>query len=278
MLGGVLRNVPADAQIRVHQTWPKDRRDDAMAATYSAREWVAGQRQLGQLARYTIEMGGDIALFETAMRVPPWEALRPLTTEEIRRMALSNAENPFDKTAAKSPATKPVPSPPAMVGTMTPSNVSGSSPAKASSWQIVEQGGVLILARQFPLTLDGEEIGHFEISFACGGSDDYKAAYTETRRIAENTAMRLTGVGLGVGGQMASLPVGSSVRNLHDVTIDSIATGTASVAFITELMRDGGQVLGVATVDSNGIKTNIKIGRTGLSDGFKHFVAKCKSE
>jgi hypothetical protein len=245
-----------------------------MAATYSAREWVTEQRQLGQLARYTIEMGGDIALFELAMQIPPWEALRPLTTEEIRRVALNNAENAFDKAAAKSRATETVPSTPAMVGIMTLSNVSALS--KASSWGIVERGGVPILARQYPLTSHGEEIGHFEISFACGGGDDYKAAYTETRRIAQDTATRLTGVGLAVGGQKTSLPVGSSLRNLHDVTIDSIATGTASVAFMTELVRGGGQSLAVATIDSNKIKTNITIGRTGLSDGFKRFVATCK--
>ena len=67
-----------------------------MAATYSAQEWVAEQRELGQLARYTIEMGGDISLFESALRVPPWEVLRPLTPEEVRRVGLDNVGNVFD--------------------------------------------------------------------------------------------------------------------------------------------------------------------------------------
>ena len=79
-----------------------------MAATYSAPEWAAAQRHLGQLARYTIEMGGDIALFETAMRIPPWEVLRPLTAEEVRRAGLDNVDDAFDKAAIKSAASIPV--------------------------------------------------------------------------------------------------------------------------------------------------------------------------
>lgn len=241
-----------------------------MAATYSAREWVAEQRQLGQLARYTIEMGGDIALFESAMRIPPWEALRPLTTEEVRRVGLNNAENAFDKAAAKTEASKPGRAPPVFIGTAAMSNLN------ISSWEIVERGGIPILTRQYPLTLQGEEIGHFEISFACRESDDYKAAYSETRRIAEATAVRLISVGLGVGKQGAPLAVGSSLRNMHDLTIDSIATGTVPIAFVTELLRDGGQRLAVATIDSKKAKTNITIGKTGLSGGFDRFMARCK--
>ena len=38
VLGGVLRHVPADAEILVHQIWPTQRREDAMAATHSAQE------------------------------------------------------------------------------------------------------------------------------------------------------------------------------------------------------------------------------------------------
>ena len=53
------------------------------------------QREVGQIARYIIDMGGDIELFETAMRVPPWERLRTLTVEELIRMRLHTADSAF---------------------------------------------------------------------------------------------------------------------------------------------------------------------------------------
>ena len=275
LLGGVLRHVPADASILVHQIWPSQRREDAMAGTYSAQEWVAEQRQLGQLARYTVEMGGDIALFEAAMRIPPWEVLRPLTAEEVRRVGLSNVENVFDPVAVKLEASKLKRQPASeFLETTATGNL------KASSWETVERAGVPILTRQYPLTKQGEDIGHFEISFACGRGD-YRVSYVETRRIAENAAVHLLGVGLGVGStrtgtQAAPLAIQSSSRNMQDATIESIASGTASVAFVTELTRDGGQPLDVATMDSKKDTTHIKMGNAGLSAGFDQFMAKCK--
>ena len=98
-----------------------------MAATYSAQEWVAEQRELGQLARYTIEMGGDISLFESAMRVPPWEVLRPLTLEEVRRVGLDNVGNVFDITAVKLEASKPKQPPPPLLATPPTDNLKASS-------------------------------------------------------------------------------------------------------------------------------------------------------
>ncbi len=271
LLGGVLRHVPVDATILVHQIWPNQKREDAMAATYSAQEWVAEQRELGQLARYTIEMGGDISLFESALRVPPWEVLRPLTLEEVRRVGLDNVGNVFDITAVKLEASKPKQPPPPLLATPPTDNL------KASSWETVQSGGVELLTRQYPLTLQGEKIGHFEISFACG-REDYKVFYSETRRAVENTAARLTGVGIAVNeSNRTGLAIGSSLRNMQDGTIDSIASGTASVAFVAELMRDGGQPLAVATIDSNGVKTTIIIGKAGLSASFKRFTANCSA-
>ncbi len=53
----------------VHSIWPRQRREDAMAATYNAQDFVGLQRELGMLAKYVVEMGGDIELFEISMRI-----------------------------------------------------------------------------------------------------------------------------------------------------------------------------------------------------------------
>ena len=95
LLGGVERHVPAEARVLVHQIWPGNRREDATAASYSAIDLVRIQRDLGQMARYAIDMGGDVELFEIAMRIPPWERLRALTPDELKRLRMSTAASPF---------------------------------------------------------------------------------------------------------------------------------------------------------------------------------------
>ena len=111
LLGGVERHVPAEARVLVHQIWPGNRREDATAASYSATDLVRIQRELGQMARYAIDMGGDVELFEIAMRIPPWERLRALTPEELKRLRMNTAANPFGPVPPGSQSTSSDPAP-----------------------------------------------------------------------------------------------------------------------------------------------------------------------
>ncbi len=88
LLGGVHRAVPPQARVMVHQIWLGDRRDDPTAANYSAEDLVLVQRDIGRLARYTIDMGGSIELLNIALRIPPWEPMHALTADEMRRTRL----------------------------------------------------------------------------------------------------------------------------------------------------------------------------------------------
>src|SRR6266850_4556938 len=88
MLGGVRRLVPPEARVLVHQIWLGDRRDDAAAANYSAEDLVLVQRDIGKLVQYTVEMRGGAELLEVALRIPPWEPMRMLSRDELRRTRL----------------------------------------------------------------------------------------------------------------------------------------------------------------------------------------------
>jgi hypothetical protein len=96
LLGGSHRYVPPEARVLVHQIWLAKKRERAEAASYGADELVLVERDIGSLARYTIEMGGDIELLEVALRVPPWEPLYRLSRDEIRRMGLNNIYRLFN--------------------------------------------------------------------------------------------------------------------------------------------------------------------------------------
>jgi hypothetical protein len=97
LLAGIERHVPIEAQVLVHDIWPGNRRDDPTEATYSADELARVQRDVAQLARYTVEMGGTFALLETALKVPPWEPMRQLSREELRAMKMATiADRPSE--------------------------------------------------------------------------------------------------------------------------------------------------------------------------------------
>jgi hypothetical protein len=81
LLAGSRRYVPPEAHVLVHQ-----------------------KRDIGRLAQYTIEMGGGVDLLETALRIPPWEPLYRLSSDELRRMNLITTDTLF------APESKPKPS------------------------------------------------------------------------------------------------------------------------------------------------------------------------
>jgi hypothetical protein len=96
LLGGVRRYVPLEARVLVHQIWLAKKREHSETASYTADEIVLVERDIGSLARYTIEMGGGIELLQAALRVPPWQPLYRLSGDEIQRMGLNNIDHLFD--------------------------------------------------------------------------------------------------------------------------------------------------------------------------------------
>jgi len=98
LLAGTRRHVPPQAQVLVHQIWLGQKRKTALESSYSAEELNVVQRDIGRLAQYTIEMGGDIELLERALQVPPWEPLHLLSAAELERMRLSTVAGLFIET------------------------------------------------------------------------------------------------------------------------------------------------------------------------------------
>jgi hypothetical protein len=97
LLGGARRYVPPEARVLVHQIWLGNKSKRALESSYSAEELRLVQRDIGKLARYTVEMGGGIELLETALRIPPWEPMYVLSREELRRMQVVTIERLFDE-------------------------------------------------------------------------------------------------------------------------------------------------------------------------------------
>jgi hypothetical protein len=102
LLGGIHRLVPPEARVLVHQIWLGSKRKRARERKYTANELSLVQRDLATLARYTVEMGGNIELVETASRVPPWEPLLVLSRDELRRLQVTTSDPSIELSASVS--------------------------------------------------------------------------------------------------------------------------------------------------------------------------------
>ena len=151
LLAGVERRVPAEARVMVHQIWLGDRRDDPTAANYSAEDLVVVQRDIGRLARYTVEMGGGVDLLEIALKIPPWEPMRHAVA---RRTAHHEGDDGGRRSRDRTPERRPIRR---RLRTATRAAVNGHG------WAMVAVDGRAALGRSHPLTVEGDEIGTFDI-------------------------------------------------------------------------------------------------------------------
>jgi hypothetical protein len=270
LLAGARRSVPPEARVRVHQIWLGDRRDDATAATYSAEDLVLVQRDIGKLAQYTIEMGGSVELLETALRIPPWEPMKSLTRDEMRRMKLDTAE-----------AVEAQPAPP--VATSTAPATTGSlrrmsTGGERTGWAMVERSGQLVLTRRHPLTIEGEDVGSFDVSIACGDKpNEYLVSYSETRRSGEDGALPqpLKEVQLRLGYKTVSLALQQSDLGAAASERASLASGVLNATMISHFAGSAARSLTVGTLTGDSIATNIRIGNTGAAQHFPRLATSC---
>jgi hypothetical protein len=255
--------VPGEARVLVHQIWLGDRRDDPTAANYSAEDLVLVQRDIGRLAQYTVEMGGTIDLLEIALKIPPWEPMRLLSREELRGMKMITADDaPPDGPSG------------ATAGSLALAN-GVRAPINERSWSIAAHGDRPTLTRAHPLTVEGDDIGTFELSFACGEiGKDFVVTYVERRYGTADgrTPAQPTGVGMSLSGKTVSLRVLSS--EIVGKARASIASGRVSLGQMRAFADSQSRSLTVET-NSDDTATMIRIGNAGVARSLPQLAASC---
>jgi hypothetical protein len=273
LLGGVHRTVPSEARVMVHQIWLGDRRDDPTAANYSAEDLVLVQRDIGRLAKYTIDMGGSVDLLNLALRIPPWEPMHALTADETRRTRLATDAPPAPAAAA------PVAASPAPSSTLPVARVTDGARATEISerrWAMIDRAGVAALARRQPLTVEGEDIGSFDLMLACGNGDSYDVSYVERRHESGRIRVpaELGAVTMTVGRMSAPLKVVSSERRAQPDELVTYAVGAVPAALIGAFAAVGSHSMLIET-KSAGMVTGIRFGNTGAQQNLPRLTASC---
>ncbi|MBS0248801.1 MAG: hypothetical protein JSR61_19455 [Proteobacteria bacterium] len=275
MLGGIKRTVPAEARVMVHQIWLGDRREDPTAANYSAEDLVLVQRDIGRLARFTGDMGASMDLLDLALRIPPWEPLHVMSREELTRTRLATEGPAVPEVAAVATTTTVIvpplraPTPPALPMT----NGTRAMPISEQRWDLVNRDGSVMLARRHPLTVEGDQIGSFDLMLSCGVGDKFELSYVERRNAGDGLALpsQLDGVTLRIGKTRAALKIVASGR--EDQTLRTLAVGTVSADVVRRFSAGFRSV--VVETDSNDAVTVIRIGNTGAPQNFPHLAAAC---
>ncbi len=270
LLGGVHRIVPPEARVMVHQIWLGDRREDPTAANYSAEDLVLVQRDIGRLAQYTSDMGASIDLLDLALRIPPWEPMHSLTRDELQRtrLATEDSDLPAAATVAASPPTNSQPVP----------HVTDGARATAISerrWAMIDRSGVETLARRHPLTIEGEDIGSFDLMVSCGAANDsFDVSYVEHRHSGDRAMLpaKLSAVTLRMGIKEATLKIASSERRNEELV--TYAAGPVPAALIDGFSALGNHSLVIETKGDRQF-TVIRLGNTGAPQNLPRLAASC---
>jgi hypothetical protein len=271
LLAGVTRSVPQEARVMVHQIWLGDRREDPTAANYSAEDLVLVQRDIGRLARYNADMGGPAELLELALRIPPWEPMHALTRDELKRMKLDNGNDTAPAVVASASPSLPV-----IVASAGP-----RVPVPTEqSWTLVgRNGSSSVLARRHPLTVEGEEIGTFDLTLACNaGGDGLQISYAERRNAHGGKGVEpLEHISISVGGDVAPLKIVSSERRTRPDVLDTFASTDLPAELVHSFAIDGPRSMTIETESKLG-KTVIRLGNTGVSRSLPALRAGCQKQ
>ena len=267
LLAGVKRTVPLDAQVLVHQIWLGDRREDAVAASYSAEDLVVVQRDIGSIVQYTVEMGGDIELVQLSLKVPPWEPMRVLSRDELRRTRLDLS----DQLTEKLPVTKTAAGPALTQDLRSAANERG--------WMLETRSGRAVLSRSHPLTVEGERIGNFDLAFTCAEAPGtYNLTYKEVRYgpADRDLPRSIAQVELIIEDQVQELKIGASERRLQRGELESVATTVVPVRMIRAFAGEGAASMVLATESAGNPQTTIRVGNVGFSGNFPRLESGCQ--
>jgi hypothetical protein len=269
LLGGVQREVPPEARVLVHQIWLGDRREDAVAANYTAEDLVVVQRDIGSIMQYTVEMGGDIELVTLSLKVPPWEPMRALTREELRRTRLDLAA----EMAAVSTASRTAAGPSDDDAQFAPINGRG--------WIAVTRAGQPALARTHPLTFEGERIGSFDLYLACGSAPEtFALTYREIRTGPADRGLprSITQVALMIDDHLQALKIASSERHTRRGEMESVASAVLPARLVRALAADTPASMTLETDSIGNPRTMIRVGNAGFGRGFREFEKGCREQ
>ena len=149
--------------------------------------------------------------------------------------------------------------------------------ANGQGWAMMAVEGRAALGRTHPLTVEGDDVGVFELKFACGEPGrDYIVTYIEQRRgdDAGRPPAVLNEVEISLAGKPVQLKVVASRPRDGSSELNSIASGRVSAEVLKAFADPGSRSLMVETASDDAV-TAIRIGNAGISRVLPALAASC---
>ncbi len=107
-----------------------------------------------------------------------------------------------------------------------------------------------MLARHHPLTVEGEDIGSFDLAVSCGAAgNSFDVSYVERRHDSDHTKLpaQLAAVSMQVGTSAATLKIASSERRDGPDELVTYAAGTVPTSLIGAFASPGNHSMVIET-------------------------------
>jgi hypothetical protein len=150
------------------------------------------------------------------------------------------------------------------------------TPPGERGWVLEEKTGQASLRRRHPLTVEGDEIGAFDIVFSCADKDHYDVSYVEHRRNGARATEPLKHVELAIGRRSMSLKIVTS--EIKETELASFARGTIPANMVELLARSGSRSVTVTTATGNDGATNIRVGNSGVPQNLPQLATRCAGQ
>jgi hypothetical protein len=194
--------------------------------------------------------------------------LRPLSKAELRRFGVHNFDGPLGAVAAGlvTPAAAPV----------APAAPLNAPQQGEAGWTLADRGGKRALTRSHPLTIEGQEIGNFELSLLCASAPGtVEIVYAEKRTSASGAPDRVTQVVVTIGRDHEPLTVESSLAGQAPGEMISKAKASVPASYVGRLADPARPPFIVATQTASRLRSHIRMGTAGLPNNLTALLAGC---
>ena len=135
------------------------------------------------------------------------------------------------------------------------------------------------IGRTHPLTVEGEDIGSFELNLSCDeGGRDFTVTYIEQRRGGEAGRMPAapTAIDISLSGKTMPLKIVSARPNGRPLEIESVASGRLPAELLKAFAEATGRSITIETL-SEDTTTVIRVGNAGFARALPQLTATCVS-
>jgi hypothetical protein len=149
--------------------------------------------------------------------------------------------------------------------------------ANGQGWVMLAGDGRPALGRSHPLTVEGDDVGSFDLKFACGEPGrDYVVTYVEQRHGDEpgHSPAVLSEVEISMVGKPVQLKVMTSRPRDGSSDLSSVASGRVPVEMMKAFADAGSRSMMVETASDDAV-TAIRIGNAGISRVLPTLAASC---